>query len=133
MSGFEVAGLTLALFSLVLEGVTNYSSVAEKVKQMKDHRGTLNEFLRELEMERTVFDNIWYTLRIRSGVKVEPNVDPSPEILEAVLSCLPQRSIKSFLSGCQELITILKELKTKFEKYERNLVGKDYVLIWLYH
>ena len=133
MSGFEVAGITLALFSLVVDGVTNYTSVAEKIKQMKDHKGILIEFRRELEMERTIFDNLWYTLSIRSRVDVKPNVDPPPEILKAVLSCLPPRAINSFLNGCQELIKILSELKAKFKKYEQDLVGINYVLTWLYH
>lgn len=133
MSGIEAIALALGLFPLVLDGVTNYASVAGKVKQMRNHKNTLNELKRELEMEGAIFENTWNTLRIRSGVKVELNMDPSKETLEAVLSCLPPRAVNSFLNGCQELSEILKKLNTNFEKYEQNVVGIDYVLTWLYH
>ena len=121
-TGFEVAGLALGLFPLVLDGVTIYLNSTEKVTEIIRHKRTLNKFMRELEMEKSVFDNIWYILGNRAGVPIEPNVNPSLEILEKVLSCLSPYAVNSFLRGCQELVTILKDLKEKLQKYAQEVV-----------
>ena len=138
LQGLNAVVAALKLFPHVLGVVTNiagatYASATEKGKQMGDHKGTLDDFKRELEMERMIFENTWDTLRIRSGVNVEPNVDPSPEIVQAISSCLLPHAVNTFFNDCQELTTVLTGLKTKLEIYEQDLVGIDYVLIWLYH
>ena len=122
VTGIEAAGLALGLFPLVLEGITIYISSAEKVAEIIRHKRTLNKFRRELEMEKSIFDNTWYILGSRAGVPIKPNVDLPPEILEEVLSCLPPCAVDSFANGCQELITILSGLMGKLGKYEEDMV-----------
>ena len=122
VTGIEAAGLALGLFPVVLEGITFYISTIEKSIEIIRHKRTLKKFRRELVMEKSIFDNTWYILRSRSGVTFEPNVDPSPETLEAVLSCLPPCAVGSFIDGCLELITILNELTEKLQRYTQEMV-----------
>ena len=131
VTGIEAAGLALGLFPLVIEGIKFYISSAEKFKEMKHHKRTLDKFRRELVMEKSKFDNIWYTLVSRAGVRMEPNMEFPPETVEEVLSCLPQYAVGSFINGCQELNTILEKLAEKFQKYEQNKVGIDCILAGL--
>ena len=127
-TGFEVIGVALGLFPLVIEGVKFYISSAGKFKEMKHHKRTLDKFRRELVMEKSIFDNIWGTLVGRAGVPIEPDTKISPEIIGRVLSCLPPYTVESFVNGCQELNTILEELQEKFQKYEQDRVTIDYIL-----
>ena len=120
-TGIEAAGLVLGLFPIVLEGIQFYISSAEKFKEMKHHKRTLVKFRRELEMEESIFDNIWSRLVSRAGAHTRSN-------MEEVLFCLPPNAARSFAHGCQELNTILSELTQKFEKYEQDKVGLDYTL-----
>lgn len=122
-TGVEVVGLTLALFPLVIEGVGFYMSSAENVKEMIRHKRTLGEFLRDIGIEKSVFDNIWCILMTRTGVHIEPNMEITPEILKEVLSCLPQTSINSFLDSCQQLCIMLGDLEARFQKYKQDIVG----------
>lgn len=124
----EAAGLALGLFPLVMKGITLYISSTEEVIEMVDHKPTLDKFKRELGVEKSIYDNIWYELGDRTGVFVEPNnVEPSPETIKEALSCLRPHSVRSFRDACSELDTILRELTEKFQKYEQNLVGMDYI------
>lgn len=133
VTGIEVVGLALGLFPLVIQGIETYISSAAKVEEMVHHRQTLGEFRRELEMEKTKFDNLWYMLGDRAGVPVEPNEELTSATIEDVLSCLHPSSIKCFIDASQELDSILRELTKKFKKYQENIVGMDYFLVWLYH
>ena len=123
VTGIEVAGVAFGLFPIVIEGIECYISSAEKVKEMLHHRRTLDEFRRELEMEKSIFDNIRCTLEDRAGVLIEPNMEFPQKIMEEVLSCLPQSAVASFVNGCQELNTILRELTERFQKFEQDMVG----------
>ena len=131
VTGIEAAGLALGLFPLVVEGVKFYISSAKKFKELKNHKRTLDKFRRELKMEKSKFDNIWYTLVSRAGVRIEPNMEFPPETVEEVLSCLPQYAVGSFVNGCQELKKILRKLAKKFRKYKQNKVGIDCILAGL--
>ena len=73
-TGFEVIGVALGLFPLVIEGVKFYISSAGKFKEMKHHKRTLDKFRRELVMEKSIFDNIWGTLVGRAGVPLSPTL-----------------------------------------------------------
>ena len=131
VTGIEAAGLALGLFPLVIEGIKFYISSAEKFKEMKHHKRTLDKFRREVVMEKSKFDNTWYTLVSRAGVCIEPNMEFPPETVKEVLSCLPQYAVESFIDGCQELSTILGKLREIFQKYEQNKVGIDCILAGL--
>lgn len=118
VTGIEITGVALGLFPLLIEGIDVYISSAEKVKEIMRHKRTLSTFKRELEMEKSVFYNTWYTLGNRAGDGV---LD-----LEGILSCLPSYSADSFNKGYQELNTILGELVERFQKYEQDKVGTIY-------
>ena len=132
-TGFEAAGLALGLFPLVIEGIEIYISSAAKIIEIMHHRRTLDEFRRELGIEKGIFDNIWYTLATRADVNIVPNVELSSETMKEVLSFLNPDAVKHFVDACQELGTILGELAKKFQKYEQNLVGLEYNLARLYY
>ena len=131
----EAAGLALGILPLLIEGVTIYMSSTEKVIEMIRHKRTLNMFRRELETEKSIFNNMLYKISCTAGVTVEANVGFSPEILKEVLSCLHLHSdaVKSFGDCCQELNTILKELMQKFETYDEDRVGIIALVARLYH
>lgn len=130
VTGIEAAGVALGLFPLVIEGIKFYVSFAKQLKQMKHHKHTLQKFRRDLIMEKTKFNNTWYTLVGRAGEHIELNTKPSSKTIESVLSCLPKYAVRSFVDGCQELNTILEKLIEKFIKYEQS-VGLDYILAGL--
>ena len=77
-------------------------------------------------MEKSKFDNIWYTLTNRAGVYIEPS-GLSPEAMKGVLSYLPPYAIENFVDNCQEVNTILSELMEKFRKYEQDRVCVDHI------
>lgn len=119
VTGIEAAGLVLGLFPLVIEGIEFYINSTETVKEIMRHKRTLNEFMRELEIEKCIFDNTYYTLEGRAG----------GSNTEGVLPYLPP----CFDDGCQELNTILRNLMENFQKYEQDIVGIDYILARLCH
>lgn len=131
VTGIEAAGLALGLFPVVIEAIKLYMSSAEKFREMKHHKHTLAKFRRELVMEKTKLDNIWYTLVSKAGVLIEPNMEFSPEIMKEVLSWLPPYAVESVVNSFQELNTILGELTEKFRKYEQDQVGLGYILLKL--
>ena len=126
VTGIEAAGLALGIFPLVIEGIKFYINFAKKAKQLKHHKHTLDKFRREIVMEKSKFDNTWCTLASRAGVYIEPNMKPPLTTTERVLSCLPEHAVESFIGGCQELNTIMGQLREKFRKYEQNSVGMGY-------
>lgn len=127
VTGVEAAGLALGIFPLVIEGIDSYIDFAKKVKQMKHHKRTLEQFRRELKMEKGKFKNTWFTLAGRTGVDIEPNMQPPPIAMTKLLSCLPAYAVVSFTDTCQEFDTIIKELRDKFQKYNDS-VGMDQIL-----
>ena len=131
VTGVETAGIALGLFPLVIEGIRFYISSAEKFREMKHHKRTLDKFRRELVMEKSKLDNTLYELVSRAGVPIAPHIELSPNIMEAALSRQPYYIVTSFVSSCQELITILSELSEKFQKYEQDRVSMNYILATL--
>lgn len=126
VTGIEVAGLALGVFPLVIAGIKLYIDFAKEVKQMRDYEHTLDKFRRELKIEKSKFDNTWYTLASRAGVYIEPDMKPSPKITERVLSCLPEHAVESFIDCCQELNVIMGKLSKKFQEHEQDSVGMGY-------
>ena len=128
----DAVGVALGLFPLLIEGIKFYISSAEKFKETKHHKSTLDKFRRELMMEKNKFDNIWYTLVNKVGVLIEPNMEFSKEVMDEVLSGLPPYAVESFVNGFQELAAILRQLMERFEKHEQTRVGMV-ILVRLCH
>ena len=127
-TGIEAIGIALGLFPLVIEGTKFYSSSAEKFKEMKHHKRTLDKFRRDLGMEKSKLVNILYALMSRAGVPITPGMELSPKIMKEALSHQPRYIATSFINSCQELIKILRALTAKFQKYEQDRVGMNYIL-----
>ena len=124
-TGIEAAVITLGLFPLAIKGIEFYINFTQNFKEAKHFKRTLDNFKRDLLIEKSIFGNIWYTLVARAGILIEPKMEFSPAIMEEVLSCLPPYAIKSFINGCQELNSILSELTEKFREYEQDRVCLD--------
>ena len=128
VTGIEAAGLALGIFPLVIEGIKFYISFAKKVKQMKHYKRTLEQFRRELVMEKSKFDNTWFTLAKRAGIDIEPNKEPPQLAMKRLLSCLPKYVVESFIDACQEFSDTLGELREMFQRYNQDSVGMDQIL-----
>ena len=126
VTGVEAAGLALGIFPIVIEVIKFYIDFAKKAKQLRHHKHTLDKFKREIIMEKSKFDNTWFTLASRAGVDIKPDVKPPLKTTERVLSSLPEHVIESFIGGCQELNAIMGQLRGKFRKYEQSSVGMGY-------
>ena len=133
VTGIEAAGLALGLFPLVIEGVKFYISFAQKFREAKHYKHTLDQFRRDLKMEGSKLKNIWYILVDRAGVLIKPNSELSPKMMEEILSCLPSWAVESVVNSLQELHTILIGLKQKFHKHAQDKVGTYYILDGLCH
>jgi len=127
VTGIECAGLLLGLFPLVLEGLKFYLQAADRVKQMRRHEATLTRFLREVDMEKCKFDNIWYSLVSISGINPMIVAEPMPwhpSVEEKLLACLPSHSVPSFVGACQDMNEILEKLAHRFQKYNEDRVRR---------
>jgi len=134
VTGIECAGLLLGVFPLVLEGIKFYLEAAKRVKQMKRHGATLTHFLREVEMEQSKFDNIWYSLVAISGINPKIVAEPMPwhpSVEEKLLACLPSHSVPSFVRACQEMNEILEKLAHRFQKYNEDKVRSPILMVYI--
>lgn len=57
-TGIEAAGLALAVFPIVVQGVGFYVDGARKVKDLKDHRRVLKRLARDLKVECFCFEEV---------------------------------------------------------------------------
>jgi len=123
-TGIEAAGLALGLFPIVLEGLKFYIASADAVREMKRHKRTLDQFRRDISMEKCKFENTWYTLVGRAGMDLDMLGEQPWEahVEAALISSLPAGSAGSFVDGCQDLNAILEELAERFVKYEKDTV-----------
>lgn len=125
VTGIECAGLLLGIFPLVVEGLKFYLDAADRVKQMRRHKAIFTRFLREVDMEKCKFDNIWYSLvsisRINPKIVAEP-MPWDPDVKAKLLECLPPHSVPSFVAACQEMNEILGKLARRFQKYNEDKV-----------
>jgi hypothetical protein len=62
LTGIEIAGLVLGAFPLAVEGIKFYANGARTMNEMRHHRHVLDEFIRELDMERIKFVDTCYDL-----------------------------------------------------------------------
>ncbi|KAF8536958.1 hypothetical protein BDD12DRAFT_258064 [Trichophaea hybrida] len=58
LTGVEAAGLALAIFPIVVQGVGFYVDGARKVKDLKDHKRVLNRLARDLKVECFCFEEV---------------------------------------------------------------------------
>lgn len=130
-SGFEVAGIVLGvLFPLVIDRIKHYADVAKEFRETIRYRRFLEKFMRDLEIEHTVYSNTLHLLMSRAGVNTKSD---TVVITARVLARLPKRSRQAFLEGCKNLHQILEELEGNFPQYEKSVVGINFILAKLCH
>ncbi|KAF8252528.1 hypothetical protein K440DRAFT_644722 [Wilcoxina mikolae CBS 423.85] len=56
-TGFEIAGLALAIFRLVITGITLYRDAAAKIKDLHHYETVLKQLVRQLDIEKLKFEN----------------------------------------------------------------------------
>ena len=128
VTGIEAAGIVLGLFPIVLEGLKFYTRSADTVREMKRHKRTLDQFRRDISMEKCKFENTWYALVGRAGMDLSMLGEQpwGAYVEQTLISCLPAGSASSFIDGCQDLNTTLEELAQRFVKYETNTVRERF-------
>ena len=125
VTGIEFAGLLLGIFPLVIEGLKFYLDATVRVKEMRRHEATLTRFLRDVDMEKSKFNNIWYSLVSISGINPKIVAEPvpwPPSIEVKLLACLPPHSVLSFTDACKDMNETLKKLAGRFQKYNQDRV-----------
>jgi len=124
-TGIETAGLILAAFPILIQGLDIYISSADIVKEMWQYRIALKQFRRAIDMEGCKFDNTWYTLLELAGEDADAAGKPpwSASLEAKLLAHLRSSSVTSFVDACVELNLILEELIRKFKGYEKDKVS----------
>lgn len=132
VTGIEAAGLGLAIFPLVIEGLKSYSNGARTIKDIWRSQVTLKSLIRELKMEKCKFDNTLAPLL--EGVVLDqanPN-DPDgklwrTEVFQNTLkSRLRPDTVEVYIESMEDLHSALESLTNKFEL--RNKVCSSHYL-----
>ena len=71
VTGVEIVGLVLGAFPLAIEVINAYGSGVEKVRHMKKYKQVLDQFIRDLEVEKCIYDNT--VLALLEGLSTDPN------------------------------------------------------------
>lgn len=131
MSGIEVAGLALAIFPLCIQGLKYYAEGAKAIADMRHHRRVLEQFCRELDMEKCKFLNTCEGLFEDMVTAEEFDLlmsDPGGKIWSTALfqeklsTRMRRHSIIQFLRAVEALRDTLDELNEKFT-VEEGKVG----------
>ena len=125
VTGIETAGLVLAIFPLVIEGMKVYASGARTIKDMKRHEMILAQYGRALSVELVKFENTCENL-LADMVSMEDSTlqelmnNPggpewqNPNLEAAMLSRLRPRSAEQFRRVADELRQMLGDLVVYF-------------------
>jgi len=117
VTGIETAGLALAIFPLVVRGLAFYLDAAQKVKEIYKYEGVLKRLVRELEMERSKFENTCAVLlegmvsaeQLATLVSGEGWKDPN--LQNGLERCLGLNAAKSFTEAVAALNSLLDSLR----------------------
>lgn len=132
MSGFEIAGLVLAVFPIVVSGLSHFSEGIETIKAWKGYRRELAKYSRTLETERNLYLNT--VERLFEGI-IESN-DELDELLEDPAGAFSQkphyeeelrnrlgRSYDNYLLVMTDMLEALKRLRMELGIDEQGKVG----------
>ncbi|KAF8247101.1 hypothetical protein K440DRAFT_644130 [Wilcoxina mikolae CBS 423.85] len=115
-TGFEVAGLALAIFPILVQGLGFYVDGAQKIKDLRDHKHILNRLVVDLTVERVCFEEQVCALlegvvsaetlaELMSGVGWE-----KPEFQHQLSKSLGEETAMTFKKLVGALFLSLKEL-----------------------
>jgi hypothetical protein len=122
-TGIEIAGLVLGAFPLAVEGIKFYASGARTMNEMRHHQHVLDEFIRELDMERTKFVDTCYNLfedTITGDELSSLMDDPSGEcwrnefFQRKLENRLRHHCVPDFVQAVETLKKVLDELNERF-------------------
>ncbi|RPB16179.1 hypothetical protein P167DRAFT_570890 [Morchella conica CCBAS932] len=124
VTGIETAGLALAIFPLVIEGLKSYSNGARTIKDMWRSQVTLKSLIRELRMEKCKFENTLTSL-LEGVASDQPNLlflmnDPeckfwcTKDFQETLKSRLRPDMVEVYIEAMEELYSALESLTNKF-------------------
>ena len=131
MSGFEIAGLVLAVFPIVVKGLSQFTEGVETIKSWKGYKRELAKYSRTLETERNVYLNT--IERLFEGI-IESN-EELDELLEdpaGAFSQKPQyeeelkdrlgRSYDNYLLVMTDMLEALRKLRMELGIDEQGKV-----------
>lgn len=142
MSGFEVAGLVLAVFPIVVKGLQQFTEGVQTIKAWKYYRRELAKYSRTLENERIIYLNT--VERLFEGI-IQSN-DELEELMEdpaGAFSQKPQyeeslrhrldRSYAPYLSVMQDMLEALGKMRKEMGIDEQGKVCDNgtYETQWL--
>lgn len=116
-TGIETAGLALAIFPLVVRGLAFYLDAAQKVKDIYKYEGVLKRLVRELEMEKSKFENTCAVL-LEGMVSAEQLATlvsgkgwEDSNLQNGLDQCLGQNAAKSLTEAVAALNSLLESLR----------------------
>jgi len=130
-SGMEIAGLALAIFPLVIEGLEFYASSARKIKELWRYKLSLNRLISDLDTEKCKFENTCTSLLedIVSDTDLTLLMDdPGGALWEAdriqeKLKCrLRPATVQCYMGRIKELRSSLETLGAELKLYQDDMV-----------
>jgi len=122
-TGIEIAGLVLAALPFAIEGIKFYANGARTMKEMRHHQHVLDEFSRELDMEKVKFVNTCLNLledTVTSDVMSKLMNDPTGDLWkgndlqEKLCDRLRSHSVPHFVQAMETMKKVIDELNEKF-------------------
>lgn len=123
VTGIETAGLALAAFPLIIEGLKFYASGYKTIGELRNYQKVLNKLVRELKLENTKFENTINSL-LEDMVPQEDvtEIVESPDghrwrdadFRHALEKRLRPGVVEPYLEAIQDLHHNLAKLKTSF-------------------
>jgi hypothetical protein len=118
VTGIEVTGLALATFPIVVKGVSFYLDAATKVKEIRNYEGVLERLVRQLEMEKTKFENTCEFLleavlpadRVAALVGGDLKAWEDSDFQDALAQCLRTNTATAFTKAVAALNMSLRRL-----------------------
>lgn len=133
MSGFEVAGLVLAVFPIVVRGLQQVTDGVETIKSWKRYRRELGKYSRTLETQRIVYLNTIEGLFegiIQSNEELEELMENpaiafshKPQYEESLRNRLG-RSYENYLLIMKDMLEALTRVRKELGIDEQGKVGK---------
>lgn len=119
VTGVEAAGLALAVFPILIQGLKAYLDGVQSLRSVKNWKRVLNELIRELDVECLCFENVCGKLlegMISPGDAKDPmNGDTwdDPELQSKLQERLGPQPTERFTELVKELLQLLENLKTE--------------------
>ncbi|KAF8539036.1 hypothetical protein BDD12DRAFT_839770 [Trichophaea hybrida] len=133
VTGVEITGIALAIFPIVLNGLTALHEFAGKIKYLKDYKKVLRRLVRDVIIEKHKFENTCEILL--EGIVSAPDIDTlisgmgwdNPVFQEKLETRLRPKAAGIFVKTVDALNSGLQELKDQLaldQQHEPALLDK---------